>query len=280
MQHHKGPPLFNLSSFREEFFKEAIQYHAYEYWAHFTNRLAAIYVGGSVHRNEAVPGVSDLDLYPFILDSFNERDRKGLNQAEQRVESRYPSANGFCVPRSVNEVLEGLQTTADEIARERSHTWVYQLRYDTTLILGSDLIAGYSVPDMDKHQARDYFQGVWAFVRYAVGLEVDNITDFHLPKTPSHRLRKLARSAILGGAYLLIGHGKLYSFKGAKILPLLKVEFPQWNTFFDETEALYIFLNPSATESEISAYLAQLVLWIDWVGVQLSEPGGKHGEEV
>ena len=192
-----------------------------------------------------------------------------FNQAEQRVDSRCAAANGLCPPRSVSEVLEGLQSTADEIARQRSQVWVYRLRYDTTLIFGSDLIAEYSVPDMDKHQARDYFQDVQDFVRYAAGLEVDNKTDFPVPKTPSHCLRKLARSAILGGAYLLIGLGKLYSLKGTEILPLLRANFPQWNTFFDETEALYIFLNPSATETEISAYLAQLVLWMDWVEEQL-----------
>ena len=269
MQGKNHPPLVNLSSLREEFFREAIQYQVYEYWRHFKDRLAAIYVGGSVHRNEAVLGVSDLDLYPFIVDSFNERDRRWFNQAEQRVESRYAAANGLCPPRSVNEVLEGLQSTADEIARERSHVWVYRLRYDTTLIFGSDLIAEYSVPDMDKHQARDYFQDVRDFVRYAAGLEADNKTDFPVPKTPSHCLRKLARSAILGGAYLLIGLGKLYSFKGTEILPLLRANFPQWNTFFDETEELYIFLNPCVTETGISAYLAELVLWMDWVGEQL-----------
>ena len=280
MQGQNHLPLVNLFPLREEFFKEAIQYHVDEYWTHFKNRLAAIYVGGSVHRNEAVLGVSDIDLYPFIADSFNERDERWFNQAKQKVESRYAAANGLCPPRSVNEVLEGLQSTTDEIARERSHSWVYRLRYDTTLIFGSDLIAGYSVPDMDKHQARDYFQDVRNFVRYAAGLEANNKTDFPLPKTPSHCLRKLARLAILGGAYLLMGHGKLYTFKGTEILPLLRANLPQWNTFFDETEALYIFLNPSATENEISAYLAQLVLWIDWVGVQLSEVGDKNGGEV
>lgn len=269
MQGKNHPPLANLSSLREKFFREAIQYQIYEYREHFKNRVAAIYVGGSVHRDEAVLGVSDLDLYPFIVDSFTERDKRWFNQAEQRVESRYTAANGLCPPRSLNEVLEGLKSTADEIARERSHVWVYRLRYDTTLVFGCDLIAGYRVPDMDKHQARGYFQDVRDYVRYAAGLEADNKTDFPLPKTPSYYLRKLARSVILGGAYLLIGQSKLYSFKGTEILPLLRANFPQWDTFFDETEALYIFLNPSATETEISAYLAQLVLWIDWVGEQL-----------
>lgn len=269
MQQLRQPSLVNLSLFGEEFFREAIRYHAYEYWTHFQNRLVVIYVGGSVHRNEAVPGVSDLDLYPFIMDEFNDADREWFSQAEQRVESRYPSANGLCPPRSVTEVLDGLQSTADEIAQIRSQAWVYRLRYDTTLILGDDLIAELQVPDMNEEQAQDYFQCVSDLVRYAAGLEAENKTDFRLPQTPSHCLRKLARLAVLGGAYLLIGRGELYSFKGTDVFPLLNSLFPQWCAFLNETEALYIAPHPSATDSKISAYLSQLVPWVDWIGEQL-----------
>lgn len=270
MSWHKHPPLVNLSSIGEKFFREAIQYHSYEYWTHFQDRLAAIYVGGSIHRKEAVPGISDLDIYPFLIDSFNEEDRNWFNQAEQRVESRFASANGLCPPRSANEVLGGLQSMADETARERSHAWMYRLRYDTTLIFGSDLIAGLHVSDMYKSQAGDYFQSALDLVRYAAGLETENRTDFHLPKILPRRLRKLARLGILGGAYFLIGHGISYSFKGVEILPLLKVHCPHWRAFLNETETLYISLNPSVTEREISSYLSQLVLWMDWVGEQLN----------
>ena len=269
MQQQKFPSLANLSLFSERFFREAIRYHVYEYWTYFQNRLAAIYVGGSVHRNEAVPGVSDLDLYPFIVDEFNEADRKWFKQAEQRVELRYPSANGFCPPRSVTEVLDGLQPTADEIAYVRSLAWGHRFRYDTTLILGNDLIEGIRVPDMDKDLARDYFQCVWDLVRYGAGLETENKTDFRLPKTSPRRLRKLARLAVLGGAYLLIGSGELPSFKGTEVLPLVRVRFPQWHAFLDETEALYISPVPSTTGDEINVYLSQLVPWVDWVGKQL-----------
>ena len=263
--------LVNLSVFDEEFFREAIQYHVYEYWTYFQSRLAAIYVGGSVHRNEAVPGVSDLDLYPFILDDFNDTDRKWFEQAEQRVESRYPSANGLCPPRSVSDVLDGLQSTADEIASMRSRAWVHRLHYDTTHILGEDLIARLCEPDMSREQARGYFQCVWDLVRYTAGLELENKTDFRLPKTPSHRLRKLARLAVLGGAYLLIGYGELYSFKGVEVLPRLKARFPQWRAFLNETEALYVSPVLSTTDREIDAYLSQLVPWMNWVGTQFDK---------
>ncbi len=271
MTQQRQPLLVNLSRFNEEFFREAIQYHVYEYWTYFQSRLAAIYVGGSVHRNEAVPGVSDLDLYPFIVDEFNDADREWFSQAEQRVESRFPSANGFCPPHSATERIDGLQSPVDEIAYVKSLAWVHHLRYDTTLVLGSDLIVGLGVPDMDKSQARDYFQSVWDLVLYAAGLEAENKTDFRLPKVLSHHLRKLARLAVLGGGYLLIGDGELYSFKGADVFPLLKARFPQWRAFLNETEVLYIFPDSSATDNKISAYLSQLVSWVDWVGAQLSE---------
>ena len=269
MPQMRQPPFVSLSLFSEEFFREAIQYHANEYWSYFQSRLAAIYVGGSVHRNEAVRGVSDLDLYPFIVDEFSEADRKWFDEAEQRVDSRFPSANGLCPPRPVSDVINGLQAAADEIASMRSRAWVHRLRYDATLVLGTDLIVGLGVPDMDKSQARDYFQCVWDLVLYTAGLESENKTDFRLPKTPSHRLRKLARLAVLGGAYLLIADGALYSFKGVEVFPRLKARFPHWHTFLNETEMLYISQDPSATDNEINAYLSQLVPWVNWVAEQL-----------
>ena len=270
MQQLRQPLFVNLSLFSEEFFRDAIEYHASEYWHYFQNRLAAIYVGGSVHRNEAVPGVSDLDLYPFIVDEFTDTDRKWFDEAEQRVDSRFPSVNGLCPPRSVAEIFDGLQSPVNEVAYVRSQAWMHRLRYDTTLIFGNNLIEGMRVPDMDRDQARNYFQCVSDLVRYDAGLEAKNKTDFRLPKAPAHHLRKLARLAVLGGAYLLIGNGESYSYKGADVLPLLKARFPQWRTFLDETEALYIFPNASATDTKISAYLSQLVSWVDWVETQLS----------
>lgn len=282
MQQPKRPSLLNLSSFQGELNREAIRYHANEYWSHFQDRLAAIYVSGSFHRNEAIYGVSDLDLDPFILDTLNDEDENWFKQTKQRIESIYPITSGFCLPIPVYDVLGGLQSTVDETTRVRSYAWVYHIRYDTTLIFGRDLIAGIHLPDMNKNQASAYFQPARDLVRYAAGLESQNKTDFHLPKTPAQRLRKLARLAIIGGAYLLIGYGKLYSFKGLEVLPALKARLPAWRSFFDETAGLYINLDLSATEEKIAGYLPRLVLWMDWVGLQLSdaehENSGESGE--
>ena len=53
----------------EEFFRGAIRRHVSEYYTVFGHRLVSVYVWGSVHLNEAVPEVSDLDLHPFIKDA-------------------------------------------------------------------------------------------------------------------------------------------------------------------------------------------------------------------
>ena len=69
---------------------------------------------------------------------------------------------------------------------------------------------------------------------------------------------------------VLIGDGESYSFKGAYVLPLLKARFPYWRAFLNETEVLYIFPDSCAIDSKISAYLSQLVSWMDWVEERLN----------
>ena len=56
----------NLEHFHEEFFRNAISRHIDEYCAYYSDRLATIYIRGSVHRNEGVVGISDLDILVFL----------------------------------------------------------------------------------------------------------------------------------------------------------------------------------------------------------------------
>ena len=62
----------NLDSIAGGFFRDAVVGHVSVYCEVFDERLVSVYVWGSVHRNEAVPGVSDLDLHPFVLDSVTD----------------------------------------------------------------------------------------------------------------------------------------------------------------------------------------------------------------
>ena len=99
----------NLDHFDEEFFRHAIHRHVAEYVAHFSDRLVAVYVSGSVHRNEAVPGVSDLDLLSFIRDPLVEADGEWRHQTLQNLDRELGSLHGLTLPRTLTEAfLQGL----------------------------------------------------------------------------------------------------------------------------------------------------------------------------
>ncbi len=85
----------NLNLFDDQYFVQLIQRHVLEYHAHFAARLISIYVWGSVHRNEAVQGVSDLDLHPFIQGSLKKIDHQWCRETQERLDREFPRAHGL-----------------------------------------------------------------------------------------------------------------------------------------------------------------------------------------
>jgi hypothetical protein len=258
-----------LQGFPEPFFRDAIRRVFSEHAAHYGNRLTAFYVSGSVHRNEAVPGVSDVDTCVFIRDEYSKEDGVWEEKAEKKLKGEIPGFEHTSRATSVDRsILKGTQPNADEWSRIGTRAWVERLRYDSTLVWGQDVTEGVEIPPPDRSWARRYVASVGPLIRYAAGLEDENRTDFRLPDEPSPRLRKLARLAVLSGAYLLMGCGEFHSFKGADVLPALKWLSPQWVKFLDETERLYI--PPTvATEEDVHSYLSRLVPWVKWIETQL-----------
>jgi predicted nucleotidyltransferase len=260
---------FGLIKIEDRFFREAIRCHVSEYHAHFGERLVSVYVFGSVHRNEAIPEVSDLDLHAFIVDTFTEADQQHLNKVSGRLTGEFPGTHGLIRPRSLDYLLEGAKPEADENARTRTQAIGFRLHYDGTLVFGRDLTDLLkNIPSPDKSYARGYFSSVWELARYAGGIETENKTDFSLPHEPARRLRKLARLGVLSGACLLMAKGRFQSFRGTDILPAIGDSFPEWGGFLDKTRRFYIHIT-EPTNHEMSEYLSQLVEWVDWVKSQL-----------
>jgi hypothetical protein len=261
----------HLDLIRHEHFRSGIRRRVSAYHAHFSDRLAAVYVSGSVHRDEAVPGVSDLDMLYFIRDPFSEADEQWIRQIRQQFEEESPDLGGATRPRFVDEVLlRGSQPDADEDARIRARAWGTRLRYDATRVWGQDVLEGLAVPPPDRSWARLCFQSPWDLTRHAAGLEAENRTDFTLPEDPPLRLRKLARLGVLGGAWLLAAHGEFSSFRGSDVLPPLLQRFRHWSTFMSDTTRLYV--QPvDATPAQVSRYLTELVPWMDWIGAGLAQ---------
>lgn len=285
---HAIEPL-NLGHFHNEFFREAICRHVEAYVSHFGERLAAIYVSGSVHRNEAVPGLSDLDLYPFINDPFSEADRAWTRQRGDRLEEEFGAACGLCPARTVTEEwLQGIQAPsgsypivadpADGTLRQQlrpeerpamlARSLGILLRYDATLVWGRDLIEGLPIPPPDRRRARGWFLSPWELTRFAAGVAKENRTDFDLPEEPRLRLHELAKLAKLGGAALLMAHGEFRSLSCAAVFPALKEGFPEWRSFVEESTAAYFPVAPPPPE-QLSTYLSRLLIWMNWIGTQL-----------
>ena len=279
----------NLDHFEDMFFREAIRRHVEEYRAHFGERLAAIYVSGSVHRNEAVRGISDLDLHPFITDTFSETDWQWKRRVQRQLDLEFGAACDLPPARPVTEAfLRGMQApsgtrtiVADAVdgtlrqqfqPEERpgmlARAFGILLHYDATLVWGRDLIEGLQIPPPDRTWAQGWFLSPWELTRYAAGVAKENRTDFDLPEEPRLRLHELAKLAKLGGAALLMARGEFRSFRYADVFPSLKQLFPEWSSFLDESSESY-FPATEPTPGRVSAYLSRLAAWMEWIGAQL-----------
>lgn len=258
----------NLNLFDDQYFVQLIQRHILEYHAHFAARLISIYVWGSVHRNEAIQGVSDLDLHSFIQGSLKKIDLQWCRETQERLDREFPRAHGLSPPRSIDDALQGRQSGANTDLRSRHQTFGFRLHYDATLVWGRDLTGEFELPTFTPSWIQNYFQSAFDLTRYAAGLEKQNTTDFSLPEETRLRLRKLARLGVLGGACLLMAQGRFRSLKGIDTIPVLRESYPQWTDFLNETRELYIHLTRSSNE-RASIYLSRLVKWMDWIEGQL-----------
>jgi predicted nucleotidyltransferase len=256
----------NLHHFQDSFFSHVVERCVEECANHYTDRLVAVYVWGSVHRQEAVRGVSDLDLAVFVTET-NEADTEWRNNhINGQLEKEFPDfAWGLIPPAStVNEAPHDTVLT-DTPQEQMRNLCALHLLHNATLVFGRDVTAGLTLPPFDKSFARRALSfDPMMLARYAAGLESENKSDFALPSEPSLRLRKLARLAVLGGALLLMSQGRYKSDKGADVLPLLSTDNAQWARFLERTRILYI-TPTETTPTLVSEYSQELVSWLEWV---------------
>jgi hypothetical protein len=280
----------NLGHFQDEFFRIAIRRHVREYAAHFGDRLAALYISGSVHRNEAVPGVSDLDVHSFITDALVEEDHEWWRQTTKAMDREFGRLYGICRPRTATEGWRQrlqapsaarypivadpddgtlrLEPTEEERQAILARSYGILLRYDATRVWGRDLLQCLAIPPPDRAWAQAAFLSPWELVRYAAGLTKRNATDFDLPEEPPLRLRYFAKLAIYGGASLLMSRGEFRSFRVADVIPPLVQQFLSREPFLEETGELSVHPTAMAT-ARLPEYLPQLVGWMDEIGAEL-----------
>lgn len=245
--------------------------------------VRAIYVSGSVHRGEAVLGLSDLDLYPWV-DAPPERgaQRRLRRLAEARLAAWAP-ANELKAARPL-DWLAGARVEA--AARDRARAWrrwcraaaagrgldattraweryvglAATLRYDATLVYGGDVLAGQPIPAPDAILARMFVGPPLRAVRLACQGQEDPASP--LPTDPAARLRKLARRAVLLGDLVLAAWGRPGSPRGTDVLPALAEATPRWAAFLGDTARCYIQVRQDAPTYE--QYLDALAGFAEW----------------
>jgi hypothetical protein len=246
--------------------------------------LAAAYVQGSVHRDEAVLGMSDLDMSAYVGVPLPPAARERFYQVTEARLARwaplprgvgYPGApdwlRGAWLDRSEQErasaVLRWCQAREagarpDAEAQERvQYVWhAFAFRHDATRMHGQDLLAGHPPLAPDALLARLLVRSPLEIVRLASQGLQDR--ERPLPKTPAARLRKLGRLAVLLGAGVLMARGRFRSLRGADVLPALERATPHWAAFLQETARCYVRVQPDAPPHE--PYLRALADFAEW----------------
>ena len=237
--------VINLSHFLAEFFRNAVRAHVAEYRAYYADRLASVYIRGSVHRNEAVPGISDLDIIPFIWDEFTETDRSFWKAVRDKLEPEYPGTKlGWACPVETMRTIESLQSV---------------LKHDATLIYGCDLVGEMDPP------VPDYFNRVWLLVRFLSGVDEEDRSQSSIPNASDRRYRKLARLTVTAAGGFLLAEDELHSYRAVDVLPRVLELCPEFQVLLSETSKHYDRISPTTDES-VGEFEAQFLAFTAWVG--------------
>lgn len=251
--------------------------------------LVSVYVMGSVARDEAIPGRSDLDMGAFVSTPLPRDARQAFEDAERRRLARFAHAgDGVGRPRVLGESLAAGQSglsprelVRDALryvlepqasgpsggicqARARYVTLAFALRYEVEGVYGpapASLLACRPQPEPDALFARFFLHTPLETVRLAA--QGSWHPEFSLPASPEGRLRKLGRLAVLLCAGLLMARAEFRSLRGRDVLPGAEQVVPGWSPFLHDTARLYHRVQPGAPDE--SQYLPTLVAFAAWV---------------
>jgi hypothetical protein len=252
--------VHSLDYFRSVFFRNAIRDHVQEYSAYYGQRLSAVYIRGSVHRNEGVVGVSDLDLLVFIWDEFSPDDQAYWDANRSKLEGDYPGTQGLGYACSVDRM-------------KRNSLLLSQLKHDATLVFGRDHVAGMDLP------RPDYFPRLWLLVRWLAGLDSENRSESAVPTEAPLRLHRLARMSVTAAAGLLRATGELTSYRCRDVVPTAQRKCPQFGPILRKT-ILHHDRVLQTTSTATKDFEAEFLAWTAWVGAfRVSQAGGPVPQE-
>lgn len=177
------------------------------------DRLAAIYLHGSVAMGDAVAGISDLDCYLVLADAPAEADLDRLSHLQSRLLTEYPI---------VDEVHLAAHST-DDLAADPFSRFI--LKYNSTPIFGRDIVRELDRinPTLEPNAATA--KGRLSFARHCFSQALNGRhpdCTGPLPSDPCYVSRKFARYfVVIEGAYFLMSQNKFTSFAKEDVLSKL-----------------------------------------------------------
>ena len=110
--------------------------------AAFGERLCAFYLHGSVAMGDAIPGLSDLDALLILRDAVTDADRTQQSELQASLQARFPVAE---------EVHLNVMSAGDLAQNSFA---CFALKYNATLLYGSDVTGALPCPAPDKEMAK------------------------------------------------------------------------------------------------------------------------------
>jgi hypothetical protein len=199
--------------------------------AHFTNRLKAAYIHGSIAFSEALPGVSDADCLMLFDEEPKDEDRVWAKNQEIELQRKFPVVSVFHLH------LFSLDRVREE------PWWRFMLRHNAIRLYGADIPSqmeseGIEIPPPARPLAKRFVGFMRKNIEQALtGHPPKEL--FKLPDTPTLASRKFARVLIvITGGFLLMVDNAFGGFRQGEVIERLKIQYPQWKSVFLEAEKI------------------------------------------
>lgn len=240
----------------QEEFRELVEETVSLCKEYFRQKMAAMYLHGSIYYGDAVPGISDMDCIIVLNEKPYAEEKEWLCASADRLNMKYP-------------VVDGVHISAYDIDSLRADKWArFMLKYNASLYAGTDVVREmYSenisqyYPDKRTARARlgfavKCFEDAWDGKQPASTGEI--------PQDTCYAARKFARYfVIIEGAYWLMSQNQFKSFAKEDVLSGLRENCRQFRSVFDLTEK--ILQSPLDAGINHVAYLKQIKPFMEWI---------------
>lgn len=240
----------------QEGFEKVVDEATQKCLEHFSDRLLAVYITGSIYTNEAIIGESDLDYWGFIADELCDSDKIRVRKIESEIDGRFDAIRGAHINiRSI-----------DDLKRDKLMRFI--LKYNSVLYFGRDVVSQVDAADCDAYAPNKRLaKGRLPFARKCLSDALQNKCPQCIDKIPENTYlaaRKFARYFVLvEGAYFLMAKDLFDSFKQEKVLRGLRENTVAFGYILDLS--LAVLSAPLTTGIAHDNFIMQVRPFVEWM---------------